>query len=56
MIIYLFFLRVFTEYISVAVPGKIKLDTYKDFSNLQQLVGEILWGQNLVIRSRVKDL
>jgi predicted nuclease of restriction endonuclease-like (RecB) superfamily len=29
--------------------------TYKDFPNLQQLVGEIPWGQNLVIVSRVKD-
>jgi predicted nuclease of restriction endonuclease-like (RecB) superfamily len=29
--------------------------TYKDFPNLQQLVGEIPWGQNLVIMSRVKD-
>jgi predicted nuclease of restriction endonuclease-like (RecB) superfamily len=29
--------------------------TYKDSPNLQQLVGEIPWGQNLVIMSRVKD-
>lgn len=29
--------------------------TYKDFPNLQQLVGEIPWGQNLVIISRVKN-
>lgn len=29
--------------------------TYRDFPNLQQLVGEIPWGQNLVIMSRVKD-
>lgn len=29
--------------------------TYKDFPNLQQLVGEIPWGQNLVIMSRIKD-
>lgn len=29
--------------------------TYKDFPDLQQLVGEIPWGQNLVIMSRVKD-
>jgi predicted nuclease of restriction endonuclease-like (RecB) superfamily len=29
---------------------------YKDFPNLQQLVGEIPWGQNLVILSRVKDM
>ncbi len=28
--------------------------TYKDFPNLQQVVGEIPWGQNLVIMSRVK--
>lgn len=28
---------------------------YRDFSNLQQLVGEIPWGQNLVIMSRVKN-
>jgi len=28
---------------------------YKDFPNLQQLVGEIPWGQNLVIMSRVKS-
>ncbi len=28
---------------------------YRDFPNLQQLVGEIPWGQNLVIMSRVKD-
>ena len=29
--------------------------TYKDFPILQQLVGEIPWGQNLVIMSRVKN-
>lgn len=29
---------------------------YRDFSNLQQLVGEIPWGQNLVILSRLKDV
>jgi predicted nuclease of restriction endonuclease-like (RecB) superfamily len=29
--------------------------TYKDFPDLQRLVGEIPWGQNLVIMSRVKD-
>ncbi len=28
---------------------------YRDDKNLQQLVGEIPWGQNLVILSRVKD-
>ncbi len=28
---------------------------YRDFPNLQQLVGEIPWGQNLVIMSRIKD-
>lgn len=28
---------------------------YKDKSNLQQLVGEIPWGQNILIFSRVKD-
>ena len=28
---------------------------YKDFPNLQQLVGEIGWGQNLVIMAKVKD-
>jgi predicted nuclease of restriction endonuclease-like (RecB) superfamily len=29
---------------------------YKDVPNLQQLVGEIPWGQNLVILSRVKNV
>ena len=29
---------------------------YRDFPNLQQLVGEIPWGQNLVILSRLKDV
>ncbi|MDI6781713.1 MAG: DUF1016 N-terminal domain-containing protein [bacterium] len=29
---------------------------YKDFPNLQQLVGEIPWGQNLVVMSKVKDM
>lgn len=29
---------------------------YKDNSNLQRLVAEIPWGQNLVIMSKVKDL
>lgn len=29
---------------------------YRDFPNLQQLVGEIPWGQNLVILSRIKDI
>lgn len=29
---------------------------YKDHSNLQQLVGEIPWGQNLLILSKVKSL
>jgi predicted nuclease of restriction endonuclease-like (RecB) superfamily len=29
---------------------------YKDFPNLQQAVGEIPWGQNLVILSRVKNI
>lgn len=28
---------------------------YRDFPNLQQLVGEIPWGQNLAILSRLKD-
>lgn len=28
---------------------------YKDKPNLQRLVGEIPWGQNLLIMSRVKD-
>jgi predicted nuclease of restriction endonuclease-like (RecB) superfamily len=28
---------------------------YKDNTNLQQLVGEIPWGQNLTILSKVKD-
>lgn len=28
---------------------------YKDFPNLQQVVGEIPWGQNLVIMSHIKD-
>lgn len=29
---------------------------YRSYPNLQQLVGEIPWGQNLVIISRVKDV
>src|SRR5262249_2365005 len=29
---------------------------YKDIPNLQQLIAEIPWGQNLVIMSKVKDL
>lgn len=29
---------------------------YKDYKNLQQLVGEIPWGQNLLILSKVKGL
>lgn len=29
---------------------------YKEYLNLQQLVGEIPWGQNLVILSRVKNI
>ena len=29
--------------------------TYRDDTNLQQLVGEIPWGQNLVIMSKAKD-
>ncbi|MBU0568031.1 DUF1016 family protein [bacterium] len=29
---------------------------YRDLPNLQQLVGEIPWGQNLVIMSRIKDV
>jgi len=29
---------------------------YKDYPNLQQLVGEIPWGQNLVIFSKIKDI
>jgi predicted nuclease of restriction endonuclease-like (RecB) superfamily len=29
---------------------------YKDTPNLQQLVGEIPWGQNLVILSRIKNI
>ena len=28
---------------------------YKEFTNLQQLVGEIPWGHNLLILSKVKD-
>src|SRR3990167_1800171 len=28
---------------------------YKDHPNLQRLVGEIAWGQNLLIMSKVKD-
>jgi predicted nuclease of restriction endonuclease-like (RecB) superfamily len=28
---------------------------YRDGENLQQIVGEIPWGQNLVILSKVKD-
>ena len=28
---------------------------YKDKPNLQQLVGEIPWGQNLILMSKVKD-
>ncbi len=29
---------------------------YKEYPNLQQLVGEIPWGQNLIILSRVKNI
>lgn len=29
---------------------------YKDYANLQRLVGEIGWGQNLIIMAKVKDL
>ncbi len=29
---------------------------YRNYPNLQQLVGEIPWGQNLVIMSRLKDM
>lgn len=29
---------------------------YKDFPDLQQLVGEIPWGQNLIVLSRVKNI
>ncbi|OQY97620.1 MAG: hypothetical protein B6D35_14400 [Candidatus Brocadia sp. UTAMX2] len=29
---------------------------YRDYSNLQQLVGEIPWGQNLIILSKVKNI
>jgi predicted nuclease of restriction endonuclease-like (RecB) superfamily len=29
---------------------------YKDHPNLQQLVGEIPWGQNLLIVSKIKDI
>lgn len=28
---------------------------YKDFSNLQQLVGEVPWGHNILIMSKIKD-
>jgi predicted nuclease of restriction endonuclease-like (RecB) superfamily len=28
---------------------------YKDHPNLQQLVGEVPWGQNLIILSKIKD-
>ena len=28
---------------------------YQDFPNLQQLVGEIPWGHNLLIMSKIKD-
>jgi predicted nuclease of restriction endonuclease-like (RecB) superfamily len=27
---------------------------YRDYTNLQQLVGEISWGHNLLILSRIK--
>lgn len=29
---------------------------YKDLPNLQQLVAEIPWGQNLVILNKIKDI
>jgi predicted nuclease of restriction endonuclease-like (RecB) superfamily len=29
---------------------------YKYYPNLQQLVGEIGWGQNLVVMAKVKDI
>lgn len=29
---------------------------YKDYPNLQQLVGEIPWGQNLLVLSKIKDM
>jgi predicted nuclease of restriction endonuclease-like (RecB) superfamily len=29
---------------------------YKDYPNLQRLVGEIGWGQNIVIMSKIKDI
>lgn len=29
---------------------------YKDYPNLQQLVGEIGWGQNILILSKIKDI
>ena len=29
---------------------------YRNFPSLQQLVGEIPWGQNLIILSRLKDI
>ena len=29
---------------------------YKDYPNLQQLVGEIAWSQNILIMSKVKDI
>ena len=28
---------------------------YKDYSNLQQLVGELPWGHNIMIFSKIKD-
>jgi len=30
--------------------------TYKDYPNLQQLVGEIPWGSNILIFSKCKDI
>lgn len=30
--------------------------TYKDYPNLQRLVGEIPWGQNITIMSKIKDI
>ncbi len=31
-------------------------ETYKNYENLQQLVGEIPWGQNILIFSKCKDI
>jgi predicted nuclease of restriction endonuclease-like (RecB) superfamily len=28
---------------------------YREYPNLQQIVGEIPWGQNLLIISKIKD-